>query len=79
MNSLQNAIYALKELEEDSSTPKSVRAKLATTINTLNSTEEVSIGVSKALQELESISEDNNVQSDTRIQIFNIVSLLELV
>ena len=40
---------------------------------------EVSIKVSRALHELESIAEDNNMQSYTRMQIFNIVSALEMV
>ena len=79
MDSLQQVIFALKELEQDISTPKNVKMKIASTIRLLNENAEISIKVSKALHELEDIAEDTNVQSYTRTQIFNIVSLLEVV
>ena len=79
MDSLNQVIVALKELEDDTSTPKSVKLKIASTIKVLNQTGEISIKVSRALHELEDIAEDVNVQSYTRTQIFNIVSLLEVV
>ena len=79
MDQLQNVITALQELDQDPSTPKNVKAKLQSTIKVLNEKSELSIKVSKALNELEYITEDVNVQSYTRTQIFNIVSLLEIV
>jgi len=79
MDTLQQVIAALKELGNDSSTSKSVKVKVASMLVMLNDEAEVSMKVSKALHELEEISEDINVQSDTRTQIFNIVSLLEVV
>ena len=79
MDSLNQVIVALKELEDDISTPKSVKIKIASTIKVLNQNGEISIKVSRALHELEDIAEDVNVQSYTRTQIFNIVSLLEVV
>ncbi len=72
-------MHALKELEQDSSTPKNVKSKIASTLKVLNGNSELSIKVSKALHELEEIAEDANVESYTRTQIFNIVSLLEVV
>ncbi len=79
MEQLQNVILALQELEQDPSTPKNVKARIQSTIKVLNEKSETSIKVSKALHELEDITEDVNVQSYTRMQIFNIVSLLEIV
>jgi uncharacterized protein (UPF0147 family) len=79
MDQLQNVIFALNELDQDPSTPKHVKAKLQSTIKVLNEKAELSIKVSRALHELEDITEDMNVQSYTRTQIFNIVSLLEIV
>ncbi|MEM3154773.1 MAG: UPF0147 family protein [Candidatus Woesearchaeota archaeon] len=79
MDQLANVIVALQELEQDPSTPKNVKAKIQSTIKVLNEKSEMSIKVSKALHELEGIAEDVNVQSYTRTQIFNIVSLLEIV
>ncbi len=79
MDALQQVIFALKELEQDSTTTKNVKSKLASTLKVLNTDGELSIKVSKALHELEELTEDSNVQSHTRIQLFNIVSLLEVV
>lgn len=79
MDELANVIAALQELEQDSSTTKNVKARIQTTIKVLNEKSETSIKVSRALHELEDLTEDSNVQSHTRMQIFNIVSLLEIV
>ena len=70
---------ALQELEQDSSTPKNVKMKLANVVKYLGENAEVSIKISKALSELEELSTDINMQSYTRTQLFNIVSLLETV
>ena len=79
MDTIQQVISALKELEQDTSTPKNVKAKIVSTLRLLSDDSETSIKVSKALHELEDIAEDSNVESYTRMQIFNIVSLLEVV
>ncbi len=79
MDTIQQVISALKELEQDTSTPKNVKVKIVSTLRLLSDDSETSIKVSKALHELEDIAEDSNVESYTRMQIFNIVSLLEVV
>lgn len=79
MDAMQQVIYALQELQDDDFVPKNVKSKIATTIEVLSSDGEVSIRVSKALTELEAISEDSNVEPHTRSQLFNIFSLLEAV
>jgi hypothetical protein len=79
MDTIQQVISALKELEQDVSTPKNVKVKVVSTLKLLNDNSETAIKVSKALHELEDIAEDSNVESHTRMQIFNIVSLLEVV
>ena len=79
MDNLQQVIHALKELEQDPYTPKRVKMKITSTLKTLSDNSEVSIKASKALHELEGIADDASVESNTRTQIFNIVSLLEVV
>lgn len=79
MDSFQQILFALKEIEDDSSTPKNVKLKIASTIKVLNEDSEKSIKVSKALHTLEDLADDMNMQADTRMQIFNIVSQLEVV
>jgi uncharacterized protein (UPF0147 family) len=79
MDQLTMVIAALRELEGDNQVPKNVKAKIVSTITMLEQDGEVSIKVSRALQELEQLSEDSNMQGYTRTQIFNIVSLLEVI
>lgn len=79
MQRLQGIIESLKELQEDNTLPKNVREKINSIINVLNEKSEVSLKVDKALHELEGISEDSNLQSYTKTQIWGIVSMLEMV
>jgi len=74
---IQNIIDALEEISTDSTVPKNVKSKITTKIAHLKEKADVSIRVNKALSELDEISEDTNLQSYTRTQIWNIASLLE--
>ncbi len=76
---LIQVIDALKELQEDSTVPKNIKAKMGFMINLLSEDAEDCIKVDKALHEMETITEDCNMQPYTRTQIFNVVSLLEMV
>ena len=78
MDQLSPVLFALSELGDDNSTPKNVKLKVENVLKFLNMQNlEIPIRVSKALCELEEISQDSNVQPYTRAQLFNIVSLLE--
>jgi len=77
---ITTVIAMLREVEEDSCVPKNVKRKISLTIKDLEtSQEERSIKISRALHALEELTEDNNMQADTRTQIFNVVSMLEIV
>jgi uncharacterized protein (UPF0147 family) len=78
-NALLQVIDALNELKEDNTVPKNVKAKLDNMICLLKEDTEESIRVSRVLHEIEEIAEDANMQSYTRTQIFNVVSLLAMV
>lgn len=75
---LQNVIDLLQQMLEENIVPKNVRARIDKTIILLQKDEEQKIKVSRAMHELEEISNDTNMQSDTRTQIFNIISVLEV-
>ena len=77
MEMLESIMVMLSELEQDTQTPRHVKAKLSSTMKVLNSADEHSIKVSKALCELEDITDDSKVDSQIRMQIFNVVSMLE--
>lgn len=74
---LDQVLFAIQELSDDSSTPKHVRVKLSEAARVLSADFDVKIKVHRALNELECLADDVSVQSYTRTQIFNIVSLLE--
>jgi len=75
---MNNAISTLSELKEESSTPKNIKEKIQNVITILEGKEEeISIKKSKALDILEQISNENNIQPFLRTQIWNVVSILE--
>jgi uncharacterized protein (UPF0147 family) len=76
---LRPIIEAMEDFSEDNSVPKNVKTKIETIIGELKSDSDKSIKINKALQELEEISDDSNLQSFNRTQIWNIISLLESV
>jgi len=69
----------LKELKEDAAVPKNVKLKIEKVIGILKKNSEVTIKVSKALNELEEVADDVNLQSYTRTQVWNVISALEKV
>lgn len=79
MERLQQIIDALTELSTDNTVPRNVKNQLTRAIAVLNSDEEHRIKVSKALEELDEVIDDPNMQPYTRTQLWNIVSLLETV
>ena len=71
-------IASISELQEDSTVPKNVKEKVQQIIHALKDEKaELSMRVDKALQILDDVAEDSNLQSYTRTQIWNIVSMLE--
>ena len=70
----------LVELKEDITVPKNVRMKIEKVIEVVNGDNlEKSIKISKALNELEEIADDVNLQPYTRTQIWSIISVLEKI
>lgn len=72
-------ISTLKELNEDATVPRNVRVKIEEIISSLEKEGELLIKINKALDNLDDIADDPNLQAFTRTQIWNIVSLLEKV
>lgn len=76
---LSETIQALKDVESDSSVPKNVKLKINSIVKLLEDKGETHIKVSRAMHELEELSDDANMPSFTRTQLFHITSLLEVV
>ena len=77
MSNLKDIIEILKGLEEDSTVPKNVRDCITNAISVLNEKTDMSLKVNKALQILEEVSSDMNMESYTRTTLLNVVSELE--
>ena len=69
----------LEELRDDATVPKNVRLKIEKVIEVLNNNMERSIKVSKVLNELEDVADDVNLQSYSRTQVWNVISVLEKI
>ena len=76
---IKEIIDALSELGNDSAVPKNIKNRINHMIEILKDDSDLSIKVNKVLNELDEISDDTNMQAYTRIQILNIVSLLETI
>ena len=75
---MEDLIEELLTIIDDESIPKNVKMKIESAIVTLkNLTIEESIRTNKAIQELDDLSDDPNVPSYVRPQLWNIVSQLE--
>ncbi|MEK6950025.1 MAG: UPF0147 family protein [Nanoarchaeota archaeon] len=69
----------LSELKGDIRVPKNVRMKVERVLKILREKSEMPIKASKALNELEEIAEDVNLEPYTRTQIWGIISILAKV
>jgi uncharacterized protein len=76
---LAESLDALKDLSEDNTVPKNIKLKINNIIKSLEDEKDLSIRVNRALNELDEISDNNNIQSYTRTQIWNVVSILESI
>ena len=69
----------LNELKEDVAVPKNVKLKIERVIAILNKNADLTIKVSKAINELEEIADDVNLESYARAQVWNAISVLEKI
>jgi uncharacterized protein (UPF0147 family) len=78
---VQNIVEALQELTGDNTVPRNIKSKIDGIITILkeDNGQDMSMKVNKALSELDDISDDTNMQAYTRTQIWNIVSMLEMI
>ena len=78
MENLNELIEMIIELTEDSSVPRNVKDKLKS-INSIltDKSREKNISINEAKDILAEISEDQNLQTFSRTQLWNISSMLE--
>ena len=76
---INSILAALTELQEDAAVPRNIKDRIQKILSALQSNGELSMNIDKALQELDEIADDINLQPYTRTQLWNIVSMLEKV
>lgn len=76
---LKSVIDNINELQDDNTVPRNVKMKLLNIVEILKGEDDASIKINKALDELDEISDDANLQPYTRTQIWNLVSMLESI
>ena len=70
----------LDQIEKDLSVPRNVRIKIKEASEALrDNNKEIAVKINKALQQIDEISDNQNIPSYTRTQIWNIVSKLETI
>jgi len=78
-NLVADIIEALQEIQTDSTVPRNVKTKIAIIISTLQENIDTQIRINKALNELDEICDDANIQPFTRTQLWNVATMLEKV
>ena len=77
INEVDVVVASLSEMQEDATVPRNVRTQIQSIIGALKAGDELSTKINKALNELDQIASDVNLQSYTRTQIWNLMSVLE--
>ncbi|MBS3149374.1 UPF0147 family protein [Candidatus Woesearchaeota archaeon] len=77
---IRGVVDILGQIEEDFTVPKNIRIKIKGVVESLNQeTLSIDIRIDIGLQELDEISDDPNLSSFTRMQIWNVLSALESI
>ena len=80
ISNIEDALSNLNLIEQDLAVPKSIRSRVRTAISALaEDGKPIEMKIDKALQELDEISDDPNIPSFTRTQIWNVVSVLSMM
>ena len=70
-------VNSLNEIHSDATVPRNVRTRIESIVKTLNESTELPIKINRALNELDELASDVNLQSYTRTQLWNVMSVLE--
>ena len=76
---VSSIVSVINELQEDNMLPKSVKTRLQEVCIILQNEDADSIKINKALDKLDQLSDDGNIEPFARTQIWNIVSMLASV
>ena len=69
----------LDEINEDRTVPRNIRNLVQEAKNNLNGKQELPVRINSAISILDEVSNDSNIPIYSRTQIWNIVSMLEVM
>ncbi len=76
----KEVIDVLAQIEQDCTVPKNIREKVKVSLVVLQDNGSIlAVKINRSLQELDEIANDPNLESYTRAQIWQAVSLLESI
>jgi len=76
----ENIIPLIQQIANDRSVPRNIREKCETSIKILQDEKgDIAVRINTVISSMDEISNDANIPTYTRIQVWNIVSLLESV
>lgn len=77
---VNNVVRLLNQLLEDKTIPKNIKEGIEKAKNSLlDSSKEFVVRIDAAIQSLEEVSDDPNIPMYARTQIWNIITLLEMI
>lgn len=74
LDTIRGSFYSIIE---DTALPKSLKSKMGNILEMFNSSSEISLKLTKILNELEEITSDCSLSPHLRTQIWNLISSLE--
>lgn len=75
---IDSILNILTLIKDDNSVPKNIKSKINSAICCLNNDEkELSLKINSVLQELDDVSNDKNLPPYTRVEILNLIGMLE--
>lgn len=79
MMDMETISKLLDEISEDRTVPRNIRNMVQEAKNNLNGKQELAVRINSAISILDEVSNDSNIPTYTRTQIWNIVSMLEVM
>ena len=76
---VEEIVGAIAQLQDDTTLSRSIKGRLQEVSEILSNNEEDSIKINKALDKLDQLSDDSNLEPFARTQVWNIASMLESV
>ncbi|MEK6887734.1 MAG: UPF0147 family protein [Candidatus Aenigmatarchaeota archaeon] len=79
MMDMETISKLLDEINDDRTVPRNIRNMVQEAKDNLNGKQELAVRINAAISILDEVSNDSNIPTYTRTQIWNIVSMLEVM